>query len=130
MSSHHKKGAMRNDEKCCKIDGILHLPKEVEEELERAGGLNHLRGSLPMVSTLNVVAGMHRALADPLRLSVLYTLSHCDLCPCVLKEVTGLTDSKLSYHLNVLEEAGLVSSWPQNKWRIYSITDLGRSALI
>ncbi len=63
------------------------------------------------------------------RLKILYALKFCDLCPCVLKEYLKISDSRLSYHLSVLEDAGLVISYPEKNWKIYSITNLGREHL-
>ena len=74
-------------------------------------------------------SGMYQILSDSSRLRLLHALARCDLCPCVLKEVVEQSDSKLSYHLNLLEEAGLIKSFPEKKWRIYSLTDLGRSII-
>jgi ArsR family transcriptional regulator len=51
----------------------------------------------------------------------------CSLCPCLLKEITELSDSKLSYHLNILEKVKLIESFSQKKWRIYVLTELGKS---
>jgi len=47
----------------------------------------------------------------------------------VLKEFLKVGDSTLSYHLDMLEETGLVVSRPEKNWRIYGITDKGRKAL-
>ena len=75
------------------------------------------------------MAERHQALSDPVRLRVLWALSKADLCPCILKQITELSDSKLSYHLSVLEKSGLISSRRTRNWMIYSITPLGSDAL-
>ena len=64
-----------------------------------------------------------------MRVRIMYSLKRCTLCSCLLKEMTALSDSRLSYHLNVLEEAALIISKPQKKWRIYALTDRGRALL-
>jgi ArsR family transcriptional regulator len=61
---------------------------------------------------------------------LLESLQYCDLCPCVLREVAGLTNSKLSYHLKLLEEAELLTWRQSGNWRIYSLTPAGRISLI
>lgn len=71
---------------------------------------------------------LNRACADPVRLKILSLLSAQPLCVCVIKEVIGIADSKLSYHLNVLRKAGLIDGEPQGNWIIYSLTD-GKDAL-
>ncbi len=129
MSRAVGKETVRNEEECCEINGRLNLPASIEHELERGGGLASLIDGLPDESALKDAAEMHQALSDPIRLKIMHALVRCDLCPCLMKEITSLSDSKLSYHLNVLEEAKLIESIPQKKWRIYSITELGKREL-
>jgi DNA-binding transcriptional ArsR family regulator len=115
--------------KCCS-DGELNLPDEVDEALRSCGGLDVLRRALSSEDVRLNEAVRHEALSDPKRLMILESLQYCDLCPCILREVTGLSDSKLSYHLKLLEEASLVS-WRQSRnWRIYSLTPSGRIPLL
>jgi ArsR family transcriptional regulator len=124
-----KKVVVKDEERCCEVDGKLNLPSSVRENLERAGGLDSLADGLPELAMLEECSKIHQALSDPARLRLLAALGRCDLCPCVLKAITGQSDSKLSYHLDVLEGVGLVHSAPEKKWRIYSITELGRRML-
>ncbi|MCG7840875.1 MAG: metalloregulator ArsR/SmtB family transcription factor [Methanomassiliicoccales archaeon] len=105
------------------------LPQEVAAGLREAGGLEGLRSVMPDEATLKSLAERHQALSDPFRLSIIYFLRGSELCPCVLKDITGLSDSKLSYHLSILEKAGMIV-WRQNKnWRVYSLTDLGKRSV-
>lgn len=105
------------------------LPDEVEDAILEIGGLEKLSSQIPKSSELDHQLTVHKALADVTRLKILWALKCCDLCPCVLKEYLKISDSKLSYHLSVLEEAGLVSSYPKKNWRIFSITIAGSEAL-
>jgi len=107
----------------------LNLPEEMEEALQKVHGLAGLRGRVPSRDDLAMEARRFQVLSDPIRLQLLHSLALADLCPCILKEVTGLSDSKLSYHLNILEGAGLIRSSPRQRWRIYMITDMGRSQM-
>jgi ArsR family transcriptional regulator len=50
-----------------------------------------------------------RALADPVRLSIVDELAREDACACELRKQFGLSAPLLSHHLKVLREAGLVS---------------------
>ena len=84
---------------------------------------------VPRRENLGPEADFFHALSDPIRLQILHALLVLDLCPCVLKELTDLSDSKLSYHLNILEKAGLIASSPRKKWRIYMLTENGRSLI-
>lgn len=115
---------------CCGSDGSpLELPSGVASQISRLGGMDKLVNQLPKESRAKSVAKRHHALSDPVRLRVLWALSIADLCPCVLKQIIELTDSKLSYHLNVLVKAGLVTSRRTKNWMIYSITPFGSKAL-
>lgn len=105
------------------------IPPEVADGLNEVGGMEGLRSQVPDDAHIRTLAERHQALSDPLRLSIMYLLRGSELCPCILKEITGLSDSKLSYHLSVLEKAGMVV-WRQSRnWRVYSLTDHGRHAL-
>jgi DNA-binding transcriptional ArsR family regulator len=114
----------RTKKECC--SDPLNLPDELEVALQKYGGLDGLKQIVPDRESLESDGIVFNALSDPIRLQILHALDFVDLCPCVLKEITGLSDSKLSYHLNVLENAKLIGSGPQRKWRMYVITDLGR----
>jgi DNA-binding transcriptional ArsR family regulator len=132
-----------DDDSCCledagymagEIDGRSDdwngtLPQEVADGLKNAGGLEGLRSTMPDEAALRTLAERHQSLSDPVRLSIVYLLKGSELCPCVLKDITGLSDSKLSYHLSILEKAGMIL-WRQNKnWRVYGLTDLGKRSV-
>ena len=40
-----------------------------------------------------------------------------------------MSDSKLSYHLEILESAGFITHLQRQKWRIYVITVEGRKTI-
>lgn len=67
-----------------------------------------------------IVAGFH-ALSEPLRIRVLELLQQQELCVCDLCEALGVTQSKLSFHLKTLKEAGLVNSRQEKRWIYYSL---------
>ncbi len=112
-------------ESCC--PDVMNLPEEMEAAVREKGGLESLKGQVPDRKSLGAEADIFHALSEPIRLQIMYALLITDLCPCLLKEITGLSNSKLSYHLSILEEAGLVLSLSRKKWRVYSLTDTGRS---
>ena len=107
----------------------MYLPADVEKGLKEIGGLEELLAKLPDGSDLRGDANHHKALSDPVRLKILWSLSKADLCPCVLKKITRAPDSKLSYHLYVLQLARLIEARRSKSWRIYSISPLGKKAL-
>ena len=67
-----------------------------------------------------IVAGFH-ALSDPLRIRVIELLRSQELCVCDLCEQLETSQSKLSFHLKTLKEAGLLRSRQQGRWIYYSL---------
>ncbi|WP_341527556.1 metalloregulator ArsR/SmtB family transcription factor [Nostoc sp. UHCC 0302] len=67
-----------------------------------------------------IAAGFH-ALSDPLRISVLELLRQQELCVCDLCAALEVSQSKLSFHLKTLKEAGLVNSRQEGRWIYYSL---------
>lgn len=62
-----------------------------------------------------------RALADPIRLQVLNVLAQGERCVCDLTAELQLAQPKLSFHLKVLKEAGLISGRQQGRWVYYRL---------
>jgi ArsR family transcriptional regulator, arsenate/arsenite/antimonite-responsive transcriptional repressor len=71
------------------------------------------------------VAGVARALADPLRVQVLDLLRAADgeVCQCDLQPLFDVSQPTLSHHLKKLREAGLIDVQRRGKWAFYSLTD-------
>jgi ArsR family transcriptional regulator len=111
---------------CCLPEEI---PTEVQAGLDSIGGVDNLPGLLPTADRLQEEARVHKAMADPLRLRVLHMLTVSTFCVCVIRAVTGAEDSKLSYHLGILKEAGLVSSKKEGSYVIYGLTDEGTARM-
>lgn len=62
-----------------------------------------------------------KALADPTRLQVIEALAGGERCVCELTEALGLAQSKLSFHLRVLKEAGLLADRHSGRWVYYQL---------
>jgi ArsR family transcriptional regulator, arsenate/arsenite/antimonite-responsive transcriptional repressor len=62
-----------------------------------------------------------KALADPLRLRVIEALGRGESCVCDLTADLGLAQSKLSFHLKVLKEAGLLADRQEGRWIYYRL---------
>ena len=105
------------------------LPEEVEAAIREIGGLKRLSCSIPNPQDISVEAGLHDVLSDKTRLTILYSIGCCDMCPCVLKEYLKISDSRLSYHLAVLEKFGLISAYSKRNWRIFHITEAGKAVI-
>jgi ArsR family transcriptional regulator, arsenate/arsenite/antimonite-responsive transcriptional repressor len=91
---------------------------------------------------LETLARVAKALSDPIRLGMLDVMMQgrgcCGfvdpqergvpgagdpegICVCELQEQFGLAQSKASYHLRVLKDAGLVAEETRGKWSFYSV---------
>ncbi len=119
---------------CCgtkstKGSGEMEIPEPIQKELEALGGFEALAGRIPPGSELEEKGRVYHALADPLRLTILYLVRDQPLCVCVINRFMRLSGSKLSYHLNILKESGLIEGKYQGNWIIYSITERGRRLL-
>ena len=101
------------------------IPQSIREELDRTGGLEALARCIPAKKDLEAKSRIYHALSDPLRLSILHLLKDQPLCVCVINQFMHIADSKLSYHLNILKESGLIEGEYQGNWIIYSLTDTG-----
>ena len=66
------------------------------------------------------MTGFH-ALSDPLRLAIVELLMQQELCVCDLCDRLEVNQSKLSFHLKTLKEAGLISPRQQGRWMYYSL---------
>lgn len=62
-----------------------------------------------------------KALAEPIRLQVIEALGDGERCVCELTEQLGLAQSKLSFHLRVLKEAGLLADRQSGRWVYYQL---------
>ncbi|MDD1720192.1 MAG: metalloregulator ArsR/SmtB family transcription factor [Methanoregulaceae archaeon] len=105
------------------------IPDAIQEDLEKSGGIHGLVSRIPGDEERKSESRIHQALSDPIRLKIIQLLGVQPLCVCIIKEVIGIADSKLSYHLNVLKENGLIEGAQQKNWIIYSLTEQGTQHL-
>lgn len=75
----------------------------------------------PLPSTQPSIASGFHSLSEPLRIKLLELLRQQELCVCELCEVLEVSQSKLSFHLKTLKEAGLVRSRQEGRWIYYSL---------
>jgi ArsR family transcriptional regulator, arsenate/arsenite/antimonite-responsive transcriptional repressor len=110
-------------------DNEMEIPEQIQKELDGIGGFEALAARVPESTEIEEKSRIHHALADPLRLTILYLIRDQPLCVCVINRFTRLSGSKLSYHLNILKENGLIEGEYHGNWIIYSLTDTGREYL-
>ena len=97
------------------------------------------RSEDPLEKGVERLVALGRALSDPIRVRMLSMMADgrgcCDfsgssvpagegeegICVCEFEEHFGMGQSKVSYHMRKLKDAGLVSEERRGKWSFYSI---------
>jgi ArsR family transcriptional regulator len=64
---------------------------------------------------------LFQALSDQTRLSILDHLRHGERCVCDLTDALDAAQSRLSFHLKVLKDAGLVTDRREGRWMYYTV---------
>jgi ArsR family transcriptional regulator, arsenate/arsenite/antimonite-responsive transcriptional repressor len=72
-------------------------------------------------SDLERAAELFRALADPTRLGIIEQLRGGEQCVCDLTDMLETGQSRLSFHLKTLKDAGLLRDRRQGRWIYYSL---------
>jgi ArsR family transcriptional regulator, arsenate/arsenite/antimonite-responsive transcriptional repressor len=82
---------------------------------------------MPVASTRPLLRDTARAaqwfhgLSDVTRLQIVEMLSHKERCVCELEQVLEIAQSRLSFHLKVLKDAGLIRDRRDGRWMFYNI---------
>lgn len=69
------------------------------------------------------IVTIFKALADGTRLRVLKLLGRGELCVCEIAAALAMEQPRLSFHLRILKEAGIVQVRRQERWIVYSLAD-------
>jgi ArsR family transcriptional regulator len=64
---------------------------------------------------------LFHALSDRTRLSILQRLRLGERCVCDLTDALDAAQSRLSFHLKVLKDAGLVADRKDGRWMYYTL---------
>jgi len=65
--------------------------------------------------------GIMESLSDPIRINILELMMNGEICVCDVVKVTGLSQSKISYHIKILKDSGLVSDRQEGRWVYYKL---------
>jgi ArsR family transcriptional regulator len=76
-------------------------------------------GELPLDEAVDLLV----AAGDPHRLALLRALTAGPTCVCELQVQVPLPGNRLSYHLKVLREAGLITGTKRGRWIDYALVD-------
>ena len=107
------------------------IPDPIKKQCESKGGMKGIKKILPGKKELEEQSQVFQALSDPLRLKIILAVVEQPLCVCLIKDILGgkISDSKLSYHINKLKDAGLIVGERKSSWIIYSPTKLGEEGV-
>ena len=64
---------------------------------------------------------LFHALSDETRLEIMARLKDGEQCVCDLTDALKSAQSRLSFHLKVLKDAGLIKDRPEGRWIYYSL---------
>jgi ArsR family transcriptional regulator, arsenate/arsenite/antimonite-responsive transcriptional repressor len=78
-------------------------------------------GMVVLSVSLKKSATLFHALSDETRLALLDRLREGEQCVCELMDTMKAAQSRLSFHLKVLKEAGLIRDRREGRWMYYSI---------
>ena len=76
---------------------------------------------MPATVDLSRAVQLFHALSDETRLGILEMLKDGERCVCDLQADLDAAQSRLSFHLGVLRDAGLVADRKEGRWSYYSI---------
>lgn len=65
---------------------------------------------------------LFHALSDETRLEIMECLKDGEQCVCDLTGALKTGQSRLSFHLKVLKDAGLIKDRPEGRWIYYSLS--------
>lgn len=67
------------------------------------------------------LTSIFKALADPVRIRIVEILAQTPLCVCKIHGLLGMSQPRVSRHLRILKQAGLITCSQQGKWCHYRI---------
>ena len=59
--------------------------------------------------------------SDPFRLEIIDLMMDGEVCVCDIMKLTKLSQSRISYHIKILKEAGLISDRQEGRWVYYKL---------
>ena len=65
--------------------------------------------------------GIMESLSDPIRINILELMMDGEICVCDIVNVTGLSQSKISYHIKILKDSGLITDRQEGRWVYYKL---------
>ena len=82
-----------------------------------------LKERLPSEEVFLSASRMLKASSDPVRVKLLYALSHSELCVCEMAHLLGMSLPAVSHHLRLLRDADLVQYRKEGRLVFYCLRD-------
>lgn len=76
---------------------------------------------VPATGTVATTSRVFHALGDEIRLQILDLLREGERCVCELADALETGQSRLSFHLKILKDAGILRDRRQGRWIYYAI---------
>ncbi len=86
------------------------------------------RQSRSLGEEMDVLLSGLRAAAEPSRMRLLALCAHAELTVSELTQIIGQSQPRVSRHLKLLCEAGLLDRFPEGTWAFYRLAERGRCA--
>ncbi len=84
---------------------------------------SNLRFIKSFYNYLPYVSKIFKALSDETRLKILKILENGEVCVCEIVSVLNMDQPRVSFHLSILKDAGLIKSRREGNRVFYSIDD-------
>jgi ArsR family transcriptional regulator len=75
------------------------------------------------LESATTVARLFHALSDETRLEIVRLLHDGERCVCNLTDELGIAQSRLSFHLKTLKDAGIVTDRRAGRWVYYTLNE-------
>ena len=76
---------------------------------------------MPSTKTNQSLITVFHALSDETRVAIVKRLAGGERCVCDLQDLLDAAQSRLSYHLKTLKDAGLIADRREGRWVHYSL---------
>ncbi|AFS77209.1 HTH transcriptional regulator, ArsR family [Gottschalkia acidurici 9a] len=94
-----------------------------EEKLQNEEIVNTMKKENLSEETVIELSKIFKALGDPTRLKIIYSLSKRELCVCDIALLLEMNQSAISHQLRVLRNLRLVKYRKEGKSAVYSLDD-------
>jgi ArsR family transcriptional regulator len=74
-----------------------------------------------MMMQMQKILEILKILSDEVRLKIVSLLRENELCVCEIMEALGMSQSRISNHLRILRNTGIIEAKREGKWMFYSL---------